>query len=164
MDTTVRSRDEDFVRIAGRIDTLSLQAGDMPTRALVVFNTTTETIQGRARFAATFPMRREACPAPVTLRDSDGRIVPSHLNLSDITESANLPAGRVLWTMELEFIVESVPAGEWRTFAAVFGFSPESQSENVAFFETFALFSVPVIETNCHTGDLPLAGSINRLQ
>ena len=150
-----------FDTIIARMDTLPLQQGGMPTRALVVFNPG-EAVCGRARFTATFPMRRENCPQPVTVRDCNGCVVPSRLTVSSLEEQGDLPAGRVLWRMELEFIAENIPAQSWQAYAATFGFSLESQSEEVALFDALPLLPLIVRETECHAGDLPLSGTMVR--
>ncbi|MDX1931336.1 MAG: hypothetical protein SFU56_01900 [Capsulimonadales bacterium] len=142
---------------AERIDTSSLTGG-APTRALVVFNRTDQAGSGRVRFAASFPMRREVCPQPVTVRSPEGPVVPSRLTVSEVTDEPAQGAGRVRWTMELEFVVEEVPPGGWKTYAATFGFSEASGSGDSARFDGMPLLAWPVVETECHAGTLPLTG------
>ena len=108
-------------------------------------------------------MRRETCPQPVIVREDSGLIVPSRLTVSEVEEDAHLPPGRVLWRMELEFIVEMIPAHSWRTYAAIFGHSAESQSDNVSLFNALPLLPHMVRETECHSGDLPSSGTLHRV-
>lgn len=151
-----------FRDLAERIDTLPLQGNDnVPVRALVVVNLG-ERVSGRVRFAAAFPIRREMGSQPVAVRDYEGNIVPSRLTIDVITESENLPAGRVLWTMELEFVLEAIHAKSWMTFSAVFVSSPESRSKEASLFEQLPLLPLIVMETECHAGDLPLIGALTR--
>jgi hypothetical protein len=149
--------------IVGRIDTRPLQQ-EAPTRALVVFNTTEVCRAGRVRFAATFPMRAEKCPQPVLVRDAEGTVLPSRLTRSDVSVAPHLPPGRVLWAMELEFVIPALPGRSYQTFAAAFDVCIVSLAEERALFDAAALLPFPVIETECRSGDLPLAGLLDGLQ
>ena len=143
-----------------RLDTSSLRQGDAPTRVLVVLNQWNEAYSGPVRFAAAFPIRAASDPPPVTVRDIRGNIVPSRLTVSAVSERPDLPANRVWWTMELEFVAGDVPAQGWRSFSSAFAWSAESRSEDAAFWSAQppAPPEIRVAETECHHGDLPLTG------
>jgi hypothetical protein len=144
--------------LAERVETLPLQRGGQLTRALVVVNETPEERTGRARFAATFPIRASVGAQPVTLWDTTGDIVPSRVTVSILREDASLPTGRVWWEMALEFAV-TVPARGWTTIGATFGEAEDSRADDAAFWETLPLLDCAVVETECHPGDLPLTGT-----
>jgi hypothetical protein len=144
-----------------RINTLPLRRGDMPTRALVVRNPNRAPVDSpvRVRYRATFPIRAAVGPQPVTVWNAAGEVVPSRQTLSETRAEANLPPDRVWWTLELELVVDAVPAQGWTTLGAAFGSSPASRSDDEPFWETLPLLPLPITETDCHEGDLPLIGS-----
>ena len=115
----------------------------------------------RLRFHAAFPVRATLGAQPVTLRDEHGTIIPSRLIESTLTAHPDLPSDRRLWTLTLEFVASDIPAQGWRTYAATFAASPESHSDDTAFWSALPKADLAVSETDCHPGDLPLTGAFD---
>ena len=131
------------------------------TRVLVVLNPTETPYSGPVRFNAAFPVRIVAGRRPVLIRDISGAIVPSRLTVSDlITDVPPLPPDRILWRMELEFIVADLPARSWQAYSSIFAAAPESRSSDANFWQEQRppTPEIRVVETDCHDGDLPLIG------
>jgi hypothetical protein len=108
---------------------------------------------------ATFPIRSAIGPQSVTVWNTLGEVVPSRITVSETHADTTLPPDRVWWTLELEFVVEAIPAHGWTTVGATFGDSAGSRSDDPSFWEGLPLLSLSVVETDCHPGDLPLTGS-----
>jgi len=158
--------EEEIAAYLPRINTSSVHQRDTSTRILVVWNPETAPYSGPVRFRAAFPVRVAFGRRPVTVRDAHGAVVPSHFTVSEITPRADLPEDKVLWTLELEFLAV-VPARGWRSYAATYGYSALSRSDDPDFWErqtTSPLVSSPlqvqVVETLSHSGDLPATFSL----
>jgi hypothetical protein len=158
--------EEEIAAYLPRIDTASVQQQDTSTRILVVWNPETVPYSGPVRFRAAFPVRAAFGRRPVTVRDVHGMVVPSHLTVSELTPRADLPEDKVLWTLELEFLAV-VPARGWRSYAATYGYSAQSRSDDTDFWEKQAAVSpiassprMQVVETVGHSGDLPATFSL----
>jgi len=124
--------------------------------ALVVLNTSdVPAPAGRVTFRAAFPVRAEVGSRPVTVRDEAGAVVPSRIMAQSVTPDPALPPGRVLWSLTLEFAVDALPAHTGRAYAAVYADSPASRAGDVTFWEALPSLSLNVVETDCHSGDLP---------
>ncbi|MBC8137221.1 MAG: hypothetical protein H8F28_15180 [Fibrella sp.] len=147
--------DRAFVdELLARINTEPLRQPDTATVALVVFNPTEMVVPPcRVRFGAAF---LTGAAKPVTVRDDHGSIVPSHIVHETITTDApDLPPGKVLWSLVLEFALpDGLPSRIARAFAAAYETPP-------ALTHTFnhlpLRLDLPVYETACHPGDLPTA-------
>lgn len=138
--------------LLARVNTESLQQSDVPTVALVVFNfSETMVVPCRVRFAAAFPTR---APKPVTVRNEYGSIVPSRIVRETITSGTlDLPAGKILWSLVLEFaVLDNFSPRTARAFAA----SYETSARVASQWEDLPLrLDLSVYETACHPGDLP---------
>ena len=146
--------------LLARINTLPLRRESTLTRALVVRNPANAPATGRVRFQAAFPIRAAVGPQPVTVWDATRKVLPCRLTVSETCPDTALPPDRIWWKMELEFFVEDAPANGWLTVGAAFGESSASQSDDAAFWETLPLLPLSVVETDCHSGDLPLVGTM----
>jgi hypothetical protein len=158
--------EEEIAAYLPRINTASLEQRDTSTRILVVWNPETVPYSGPVRFHAAFPIRAAFGRRPVTVRDAHGAVVPSRFTVSEITPRAELPADKVLWTLELEFLAV-VPARGWRSYAATYGYSALSRSDDPDFWERrtpspldSSLPRIQVVETLSHSGDLPVTFSL----
>jgi hypothetical protein len=141
-----------------RLNTASLLVNDARARALVVFNDMDQPLVGLVRFAARFPVRADAYPQPVIVRNDRRFVLPSRFARSVIETDASLSPGYVWWDTELEFVTDLIPARGWRTFSATFGVSPESRSEDRLYWDGDAPPFLPllVLETGSHEGQLPI--------
>ena len=147
-----------------RIHTLRLApTNPTATRALVILSPSPTPYHAptRLRFHAAFPVRAALGAQPVTVCDEQGAVIPSRLTESSLTSHPDIPADRCLWSLTLEFVASNIPARGWRTYAAAFGASPESRSDDTAFWSTLPEADLPVFETDCHPGDLPLIGTFD---
>jgi hypothetical protein len=158
--------EEEIAAYLPRIDTASVQQRDSSTRILVVWNPEIVPYSGPVRFRAAFPVRVAFGRRPVTVRDVHGTVVPSHFTVSELTSRADLPEDKVLWTLELEFLAV-VPARGWRSYAATYGYSAQSRSDDPDFWDRQTASSlvsscpqVQVVETLSHSGDLPATFSL----
>jgi hypothetical protein len=152
---------ETIARLLPRLNTAPLRQGDLPTRALVVVNPGPDVASGLATFRAAFPVRAAVGAQPVVLRDAAGILVPSRLAKSRLEESPDLPAGRLLWTLSLEFRADSVPANGWRAYSAAYSKEPAALSPPAQNWQSALPLDLPVYETDTHVGDLPLIGSFD---
>ena len=142
----------EIAALLARVHTAPLQRPDAPTVALVVFNFgNTPVSPCRVRFAAAFPA---SAAKPVTVRDASGEVIPSRLVESVMDANVpNLPPGKVLWSLVLEFETgEELPARTGRAYAASYEPNPLELSD----MPDTALCSLPVYETTCHAGELRL--------
>ncbi len=142
--------------LLARINTEPLRRPAAATVALVVFHTgETPAPPCRVRFAAAFPT---TAPKPVTVRDDCGTIVSSGIVRETVTtEGSNLPAGKILWSLVLEFALpDGLPPRTARAFAASYEESPTPQEMPALPLRD----DLPVYETPCHTGDLPTTFSL----
>ena len=153
-------RDGDFRSLLDRLDTSSLQRGDAPTRALVVFNTNPAAFPvALGVYSARFPIRREAGPQPVLVHNAAGEIVPCRLVNERLEEDPEI-APRLWWAFDLLLALRDVPALGWRAYAATYGQPPPVPDEAALWRAALASgLRLPVAETGCHPGDLPAAGS-----
>ena len=142
----------DLQAIAERINT-GTENPDT-SRALVVFNLTSQTLGGMAVFRASMAWPRDVPLPPVSVTDISGDIVPSALR--DMTRGADLKgrADRVQLGFALCFAVAAVPAQGWRTYIASYADAPMLPLED--FVETPGLV---VVETTRHGGNLAMAGN-----
>lgn len=146
-----------ITELLARINTEPLGRPDAPTVALVVFNFGPATVPPcRVRFSAVFPTRSVQ---PVTVRDERGNIVPSRIVEETITRAPELPDGKFLWSLLLEFAVrEGLPPDSARTFGASYESSETDRSE----LSRLPLRSdIAVCETTCHIGDIPTTFSLS---
>jgi VanZ family protein len=127
--------------VLARVDTRQLEREGTLTRALIVFNAGPEAVTaGRTIYRADFPIRRAVGTQPVTVYDGAGKIVPSRLLVSELIDDPNLPADRARWRLELELVV-SLPGRHGRAYGAVFARSPESRSEDTAYWDALPAIS-----------------------
>jgi hypothetical protein len=125
----------------------------VPTVALVVLHLGESLVPPcRVRFSAAFPTR---AVKPVTVRDEHGAVVPSRIVHETATRSPDLPEGKFLWSLVLEFAIrDGLPPYSGRAFGASYEPSVADESE----FSRLPLHTdLPVYETSCHTGDIPTA-------
>jgi hypothetical protein len=146
-------------RLLDRLDTTGLQRFDgTPTKALVVFNPRADNVTfGVAVFHARFPVRTETGARPITVRDDQGRVIPSRV-VDETLSAADTPGGgnRVIWSFDLQLLVCDIPARGFRTFAASYGYDRASEAEPEAWERAQAGGPfLEVGETDCHAGDLP---------
>lgn len=139
-----------------RLDTSKLERDNALVRALVVINPGMEAVvQSRTLYKADFPIRRSVGAQPVTVFDETGSVIPSRLIRSELVEDRDLPEDRVRWVLELEIVV-TVLGRHARTYGAMFGASSQSRSEEGAYWDRLPTVPLPVWETECRRGDLPL--------
>ncbi len=143
----------DFQAIAERINT----GTDSPdtSRALVVFNSTFQTLSGIAVFRASMAWPRDVPLPPVSITDTGGDVIPSAIREMQTGPDAKGRADRVQLSFSLCFAVADVPANGWRTYIASYTDAPTLLLED--FVETPRL---SVVETTRHSGDLPTQGSV----
>lgn len=143
---------QDFYSIAERINT-GTENPDI-SRALVVFNSTTQTLSGTAAFRASMAWPRGVPLPPVSVTDAAGSMVPSAIR--DLREGPDAKgrADRVQFSFSLCFAVSDVPANGWRTYLASYADAPTLALED--FMEMPGLV---VVETTRHGGELPPIGS-----
>lgn len=124
------------------------------SRALVVFNSTHQTLSGIAVFRASMAWPVETPLPPVSVTDAGGRIVPSAVREMQTGLDAKGRADRVQLSFSLCFAAADVPANGWRTYVASYADAPTLLLED--FIETPGL---TVVETTRHGGDLPMLGN-----
>lgn len=124
------------------------------SRALVVFNSTSQTLSGVAIFQASMAWPRETPLPPVSITDADGAAVSSAIRERQTGPDAKGRADRVQLSFALCFAVSDVPANGWRTYIASYADAPALVLED--FVETPGLI---VVETTRHGGDLPMHGN-----
>lgn len=142
----------DFQAIAERINT-GTENPDT-SRALVVFNSTSQTLSGVAVFRASMAWPQDVPLPPVFVTDADDAAVPSAVREMETGPDAKGRANRVQLSFSLCFAVSDVPANGWRTYIASYADVATLVLED--FVETPGL---SVVETNRHGGDLPMHGS-----
>ena len=128
------------------------------SRALVVVNSTSQTLSGIAVFRASMAWPRNITLTPVTITDTDGEVVPSAVREMETGPDVKGRADKVQLSFALCFAVSDVPANGWRTYIASYDDAPTFALED--FVETSGL---TVVETTRHDGDLPLAGLLRGL-
>ncbi len=124
------------------------------SRALVVFNSITQTLSGTAVFRAAMAWPRDVPLPPVSVTDTDGSVVPSTVREMQTGPDVKGRADRVQLSFALCFAISDVPASGWRTYIASYADAPTLALED--FVETPGL---TVVETTRHSGDLPMQGS-----
>ncbi len=141
----------DFQATAERIHT----GTDSPeaSRALVVFNSTSQPLSGIAVFRASMAWPRDVLLPPVSVTDTEGVMVPSAVREMQTGPDAKGRADRVQLLFALCFAVSDVPANGWRTYVASYTDVPTLTLEDFA--ETSGLI---VVETTRHSGGLPGQG------
>lgn len=125
------------------------------SRALVVFNLMPQPLSGVAVFRASMAWPVGTPLPPVSVTNSDGRIVPSAVQEMQTGPDAKGRADRVQLSFALCFAVSDVPPNGWRTYIASYAEAPTLVLED--FVETPALI---VVETTRHGGDLPMMGCL----
>ena len=142
----------DYQAITERINT----GTDSPdtSRALVVFNPTSQSLGGIAVFRASMAWPRGTPVPPVSVTDADGATVSSAVHEMETGPDAKGRADRVQLSFALCFVVSDVPANGWRTYIASYAEGPPLALED--FVETPGLI---VVETTRHSGDLAIVGN-----
>lgn len=145
----------DFQAIAERINT----GAENPetSRALVVFNSTFQSLSGMAVFRASYSWPRNLPLPPVVVTDSDGAVVLSALQEQREAADEKSRADRMQLSFALCFAVCDVPAQGWRTYIASYTEAPmlTQKDDREDFVETPGLV---VVETMRHDGALPMQG------
>ena len=143
----------DFQSIAERINT-GTENPDT-SRALVVFNSTSQSLNGGVVFRVSMSWPRDVPLPPVVITDSAGVPVPAAL--CDMTRGADLKGrmDRVQLSFALCFAVADVPPNGWRTYLASYTDTPSPGLED--FVETPGLV---VVETTRHGGNLAMCGRL----
>ena len=141
----------DLQAIAERINT-GIENPDI-SRALVVFNSTFQSLEGVAVFRASYSWPRDMPLPPVVITDSCGVVVPSALREQHEAADSKGRTDRVQLSFALCFAVSDVPANGWRTYIASYADALTPLLED--FVETPGL---TVVETRRHGGDLPMQG------
>jgi hypothetical protein len=149
----------DFAALVARIDTGTDNAET--SRALVVFNTTEETVSGVAVFEASMTWPVNDLVPFVAVTDTDGNAVAS--DIPDLAEGPD-PNGREdhrLLAFQLRFAVSNVSAKGWRTYLAYL--AGDAGPDEVMPPDPEGLEGetpgLQVIETTRHGGDLPPTGT-----
>ena len=142
----------DLQSIAERIHT-GTGNPDM-SRALVVFNSTAQSLDGFAVFRASYSWPRGVPLPPVSVTDTKGALVPSAIREMQEGPDTKGRAGRVPLSFSLCFAVSAIPANGWRTYIASYTDALILTLED--FVETPGL---TVVETTRHGGDLPTQSS-----
>ena len=124
------------------------------SRALVVFNSTSQPLSGVAVFRASMSWPRDVPLPPVAVTNSEGVPVPSRLHEMTQGTDAKGRADRVQLSFALCFAVSDVPANGYRTYIASYADAATLALED--FIETPGL---SVVETTRHGGDLAMQGS-----
>ena len=138
--------------IAERINTRT--ENPETSRALVVFNSTSQALSGVAVFRASMAWPRDMPLPPVTLTNADGEVVSSAVREMEMGPDAKGRADRAQISFALCFAVSDIPANGWRTYLASYTDAPPLALED--FVGTLGLL---VVETTRHSGDLPMQGS-----
>ena len=141
-----------FQSIAERINTGT--ENPETSRALVVFNSTSQPLSGVAIFQASMAWPRDMPLPPVSVSDAEGNTVPSAVREMQEGPDAKGRANRVQLSFALCFAVSAVPANGWRTYLASYTDVMALVLED--FIETPG-FSV--VETTRHDGDLAMSGN-----
>lgn len=142
----------DFYSIAERINTGT--EDPETSRALVVFNSSSQALSGVAVFRASMAWSHKTPLPPVSITDANGATVPSVVRETQTGPDAKGRTDRVQLSFSLCFAVFGVPANGWRTYIASYADAPTLVLEDSV--ETPGLF---VVETTRHGGDLPMQGS-----
>lgn len=145
----------DLQSIAERINT-GTENPDT-SRALVVFNSTSQPLSGVAVFRASMAWLRDTPLPPVSITDANGRIVSSAVREMQAGPDAKGRADRVQLSFALCFVVSEVPANGWRTYVASYAEAPTLLLED--FVVTPGLL---VVETTRHDGNLALVGTLEQ--
>jgi hypothetical protein len=153
-------------RILASLDTRTFARPDAaPTRVLVALNPGNDAFTGVAVFRAAYPVRVPPGLRPVTVWDTAGSVVPSRIVDSALTQSADLPPGRRLWSFRLEVLVATaIPAGSAAGWAAGYGESLESAAPDGVW--TAALegaLPLRLYETDIHSGVVRLPCALSAL-
>ena len=125
------------------------------SRALVVFNSTSQSLSGVAVFRAAMSWPRDVPLPPVVITDNAGVPVPAALR--DMMRGADAKGrmDRVQLSFALCFAVAAVLPNGWRTYLASYADAPTLPLED--FVETTGL---NVVETTRHGGDLAMCGRL----
>ncbi len=127
------------------------------SRALVVFNSTFQSLSGVAVFHVSMAWPRDTPLPPVSVADAAGSVVASAVREMQTWPDTKGRADRVQLSFSLCFAVSDVPANGWRTYIASYAEGPTLALED--FIETPGLI---VVETTRHGGDLAMAGGVPR--
>ena len=128
------------------------------SRALVVFNLTSQPVSGTAIFRASMSWPRDLPLPPVIVTDTDGILVPSAIQDMKQGPDTKGRADRVHLSFAIYFVVADVPANGWRTYIASYADAPAPRLKD--FVETAGL---TVVETTRHGGDLAMVGMLEPL-
>lgn len=142
-----------LTELLARLNTIPLQIADVPTRVLLVLNPGLTPYSGTAVLPASFRIKVQTQPPPVTVWLPTGEeVTPSRLMNETLSETGE--DGRRLWSFELQFLVKSVPARGGIAYPATYGQSPDFN----AFWDNFAGEAHPLraFETDIHPGDIDL--------
>ena len=125
------------------------------SRALVVFNSTSQSLSGVAVFRASYSWPKDVPLPPVVVTDGEGVPMPSAACEMTQGADANGCTNRVQLSFALCFAVSDVPANGWRTYIASYADAPTLVLED--FVEMPGL---SVVETTRHEGDLAMTGKL----
>ena len=142
-----------FQAIAERINT-GTENPDT-SRALVVFNCTSQTLSGVAVFRASFSWPRAVVFPAVVVIDSLGNEVISRPHNLENKPDTKGRHDRWQISFDLRFLVSNIPAQGWHTYYALYADVPDQRVLAPENAETPGLV---VVETTRHGGDLAIQG------